>query len=150
MGGPAADLLTFTVYVVGPLNAAGTTAVATGTDGVERVSDQQDTRINGHFTFSSANEPVYYSVEGSGRLYVSRPYLIGVGEPVRRTISTQVVRLPSILIQVEAAAKLPHTSPDPGEHCDCPLPLQRWHTQHASEDRGSERLSPDGCAERTT
>ena len=63
--------LIFTVYVVGPLNAAGTTDVASATDGVERVSDQQDTRINGHFTFSSANEPVYYSVEGSGRLYVS-------------------------------------------------------------------------------
>ena len=79
----AADLLTFTVYVVGPLNAAGTTAVATGTDGVERVSDQQDTRINGHFTFSSANEPVYYSVEGSGRLYVSP-----ISDRSRRTSST--------------------------------------------------------------
>ena len=79
-----ADLLTFTVYVVGPLNiAAGTTAVATGTDGVERVSDQQDTRINGHFTFSSANEPVYYSVEGSGRLYVSP-----ISDRSRRTSST--------------------------------------------------------------
>ena len=63
----------FTVYVVGPLNAAGTTAVnaTSPLDGVEFVSDQQDPRINGHFTFNGANEPVYYSVEGSGRLYVS-------------------------------------------------------------------------------
>ena len=67
-----APAITFTVYVVGPLNAAGTTTVASATDGVERVSDQSDTRINGHFTFNPAgNEPVYYSVEGSGRLYVS-------------------------------------------------------------------------------
>ena len=64
--------LIFTVYVVGPLNAAGTTEVASGRDGVERVSDQSDTRIDGHFAFvPAANEPVYYSVEGSGRLYVS-------------------------------------------------------------------------------
>ena len=67
-----APAITFTVYVVGPLNAAGTTTVASATDGVERVSDQSDTRINGHFTFNPAgNEPVNYSVEGSGRLYVS-------------------------------------------------------------------------------
>ena len=66
------DALVFTVYAVGPLNSAGTTAVADTTDGVERVSDQSDTRIDGHFTFSPAgNEPVNYSVEGNGRLYVS-------------------------------------------------------------------------------
>ena len=64
--------LIFTIYVVGPLNAAGTAAVATGDDGVERVSDQSDTQINTDFLFTpAANEPVYYTVEGSGRLYVS-------------------------------------------------------------------------------
>ena len=65
------DPLVFTVYAVGPLNSAGTTAVANTTDGVERVSDQSDTRIDGHFTFSAAHQPVNYSVEGNGRLYVS-------------------------------------------------------------------------------
>ena len=70
--------ITFTVYVVGALNAAGTTAVTTSgdgtTDGVERVSDQQDMRIDAHFTFAPADhQPVNYSVEGSGRLYVSIP-----------------------------------------------------------------------------
>ena len=64
--------LIFTIYVVGPLNAAGTAAVAAGDDGVERVSDQSDTQINTDFLFTpAANEPVYYTVEGSGRLYVS-------------------------------------------------------------------------------
>ena len=64
----------FTVYVVGPLNPAGNTVVLTGTTGVYRVSDQSDTPINGHFTFDpTANEPVYYTVEGSGRVYVSIP-----------------------------------------------------------------------------
>ena len=62
--------LEFTIYVVGPLNAGGTTEVVAGTNGVVRVSDQRDTPINGHFT-QAANEPVYYTVEGSGRLYVS-------------------------------------------------------------------------------
>ena len=63
--------LRFRVYVVGPLNSAGTTVVnSTDTNGVERVSDQADTRIDGDFT-QAANEPVYYTVEGSGRLYVS-------------------------------------------------------------------------------
>ena len=67
------DRITFTIYVVGPLNATGTTIVKSSeTDGVERVSDQQDTQINEHFTFNPVdNQPVYYSVEGSGRLYVS-------------------------------------------------------------------------------
>ena len=61
--------LIFTVYAVGPLNATGTT---TASSAVERVSDQSDTKIDGDFTFNpAANEPVYYSVEGSGRLYVS-------------------------------------------------------------------------------
>ena len=64
--------LIFTVYAVGPLNTAGTTGVASATDGVERVSDETDTQIDGHFTFKpAANEPVNYSVEGNGRLYVS-------------------------------------------------------------------------------
>ena len=76
--------LTFTVYVVGPLNSTGITAVASGKDGVERVSDQQDTKIDEDFTFSPfENEPVYYTVEGSGRLYVSDP-----SDPTRRTSST--------------------------------------------------------------
>ena len=67
------DLL-FRVYIVGGINAAGTTGVNSSTDGVELVSDQSDTRIDGHFLFiGSASEPVYYSVEGSGRLYVSPP-----------------------------------------------------------------------------
>ena len=48
--------LIFTIYVVGPLNSAGTTAVAAGTDGVERVSDQSDTQIDGHFTFDPSCE----------------------------------------------------------------------------------------------
>ena len=68
----------FTIYVVGPINASGTTAVEATSpkDGVELVSDQSDTQIQtdhdtGHFVFSGANEPVYYSVEGSGLLYVS-------------------------------------------------------------------------------
>ena len=62
--------LIFTIYVVGPLNAVGTTDVVE--EGVERVSDESDMRIDSHFKFNPANhEPVYYSVEGSGRLYVS-------------------------------------------------------------------------------
>ena len=66
------SILIFTVYVVGALNYSGTTAVAAATDGVLRVSDQQDTPINSHFTFAPAeHQPVYYTVEGSGRLYVS-------------------------------------------------------------------------------
>ena len=84
--------LTFTIYVVGPLTSAGTTVVASGsTDSVERVSDQQDTRIDGHFTFgpTATNQPVYYIVEGSGRLYVS-PAADGVLSPVsdRKTSPT--------------------------------------------------------------
>ena len=60
----------FRVYVVGPLNPAGTTSVQ-NTDGVELVSDHSDPMINGHFNFTTGSQPVYYSVEGSGRLYVS-------------------------------------------------------------------------------
>ena len=63
--------LVFSVYVVGRLNATGTTGIASGRDGVELVSDQSDTPINGHFDFTTGSQPVYYSVEGSGRLYVS-------------------------------------------------------------------------------
>ena len=63
----------FTFYVVGAFNAGGSTAVAL-TNGVARVSDQSDTPIDGHFTFTPADhQPVYYSVQGSGRLYVSLP-----------------------------------------------------------------------------
>ena len=79
----------FTVYVVGPLNSGGSTVVnSTDTDGVERVSDQADTRIDGDFT-QAANEPVYYTVEGSGRLYVS-PAAAGAIAPVsdRKTSPT--------------------------------------------------------------
>ena len=67
--------LVFNIYVVGPLNASGTTAVnTTNSDGVERVSDLRDTQINGDFSFTpGTTEPVYYEVEGSGRLYVSLP-----------------------------------------------------------------------------
>ena len=67
--------LVFTVYTVGPLNSAGATEVASAnTDGVQLVSDHSDTRIDGHFGFTPADDqPVYYSVEGSGRLYVSPP-----------------------------------------------------------------------------
>ena len=102
--------LEFTIYVVGPFNAAGTTAVAL-TNGVARVSDQSDTQINGHFTFTGTrNQPVTILSKGVDASTYP-PHRIG--EPVRRTISTQVVRLPSILIQMEAAAKLPPTSPDP-------------------------------------
>ena len=63
----------FRVYVVGPLNAAGMTNVISTAprDGVELVSDQSDTRIDEHFGFTAGSQPVYYSVEGSGRLYVS-------------------------------------------------------------------------------
>ena len=80
----------FTVYVVGPLNTTGQTSVVATTNGVQRVSDQQDTRIDGHFTFDpAANQPVYYTVEGSGRLYVS-PAATGISSPVpnRKTPST--------------------------------------------------------------
>ena len=83
--------LIFTIYAVGALNAGGTTAVTSAnTDGVERVSDLMDTRIDGHFGFTpAANQPVYYSVEGSGRLYVS-PAATGVVSPVsdRKTSPT--------------------------------------------------------------
>ena len=72
----------FRVYVVGPLYAAGTTGVKV-TDGVELVSDQSDTPIDGHFDFTTGSQPVYYSVEGSGRLYVSH-----TSDRSRRTSST--------------------------------------------------------------
>ena len=68
----------FTVYVVVPLTSAGQTSVVATTSGVQRVSDQSDTQIDEHFTFAltvggseEANHPVYYTVEGSGRVYVS-------------------------------------------------------------------------------
>ena len=64
--------LVFSVYVVKGINADGTTGIHSSTDGVELVSDQSDTPINGHFDFiGTESEPVYYSVEGNGRLYVS-------------------------------------------------------------------------------
>ena len=51
---------------------------------------------------------------------------------------------------MEAAAKLPHTSPDPVTLRLSFTSSVVAYPQHASENRGSERLSPDGCAERTT
>ena len=66
--------LVFTVYAVGPLNSAGTTAInaTNAPNGVQRVSDQSDTQINEHFTFTPGDhQSVNYSVEGNGRLYVS-------------------------------------------------------------------------------
>ena len=89
-GPTSVNPLTFTVYVVGALNPTGTTAVLASTNGVQRVSDQQDLRISEHFTFNpAANQPVYYTVEGSGRLYVS-PAPDGSPSPVsdRKTSPT--------------------------------------------------------------
>ena len=67
-----------TVYVVQPqLTVTGATTLFTSTnDGVEYGSDRDillnatDNGTGSYFTFSVDDAPVYYSVEGSGRVYV--------------------------------------------------------------------------------
>ena len=65
--------LVFTVYVVQPQSAVqtATTTFATNNDGVEYAYENEDRQINSYFTFSEQNAPVNYSVEGTGRVYIS-------------------------------------------------------------------------------
>ena len=68
-----ADPIGFTVYVVQPQSAVQTATTTLGSnDGVEYAFDNEDRQIDDYFTFNpAANAPVNYSVEGSGRVYIS-------------------------------------------------------------------------------
>ncbi len=59
----------FTVYVVSNLSGVTTAATFDGQNGVAYAFDGERTQISTHFELP-ANAPVYYSVEGSGRVYV--------------------------------------------------------------------------------
>ena len=68
-----ADPIQFTVYVVQQQSAVENqaTTFASGKDGVEYGYDTEDPRIDSYFVFAAEDAPVNYSVEGSGRVYVS-------------------------------------------------------------------------------
>ena len=64
--------ITLTVYVVTPAHSLSSpsTNFATNEDGVYYGYKGDDRQISSNFTFTPANAPVYYSVQGSGQLYV--------------------------------------------------------------------------------
>ena len=68
-----ADPITFTVYVVKQQSEVQNqaTTFASGKDGVEYGYDTEDPQIDNYFEFAPDDAPVNYSVEGSGRVYIS-------------------------------------------------------------------------------
>ena len=68
----AARPLTFTVYVVTPAHilSSPATALAANTDSVYYAYKDTEHRVDSAFAFSPEHAPVYYSVQGSGSLYV--------------------------------------------------------------------------------
>ena len=67
-----ANPIQFTVYVVKQQSAVQNQATTfVGTDGVEYGYDTEDPQLNSRFDFVAADAPVYYTVEGSGQVYIS-------------------------------------------------------------------------------
>ena len=67
-----ANSIAFTVYVVQQQSAVQNQATTfVSGDGVEYGYDTEDPRLDTYFAFPPDNAPVNYSVEGSGRVYIS-------------------------------------------------------------------------------
>ena len=72
VGVTTANPLTFTVYVVIPAQSLSSpaTALAESTDSVYYAYKDAEHRVDSAFGFTPEHAPVYYSVQGSGSLYV--------------------------------------------------------------------------------
>ena len=76
----SADPIEFTAYVVAQQSAViGQDVAFDSGDGVEYGNDDEPSQLNTYFTFTAdRNAPVNYTVEGSGRVYISKTGATGV------------------------------------------------------------------------